>query len=362
MQLIKQSVENITPSSFPMINQEYVACRQIETVGRICTRSLPKQTDISALPFVTDLISRKHESVLEHHFIELRSGIDCFVVQSKHGLNWFDVKLVIDEIFKPSAHCELYYEKMEVCGGDRQYPRLVIRINHRALRNIFRKKNQKELSPIALLSLATLYSRIVQEFPTLYQDLHNQVPHTEGLSDTEPNISPLSNDSVLFHSRLFFESLWIDQARDWFSFKYITDRACSHELVRHRSLCPMQESQRYVAEREDVTFIDPSEIFGWDKVTRNIWLAGLRHSEKTYKKMLATTKKAEQARMNLPNSTATVVILTGTQQRFEDFFELRCSPKAFAPVRLLAEDTRNLMEEYYLQKAVEQRELTTKSQ
>lgn len=107
---------------------------------------------------------------------------------------------------------------------------------------------------------------------------------------------------------------------------FITNRAVSHELVRHRSMSFMQESQRYVAYDKgkfgsELTFIKPT----WEQSENEETLMRLTlsHIEETYMKLRALDLKPQQARQILPNATKTELYMCGFEDDWDHFFNLR---------------------------------------
>lgn len=108
--------------------------------------------------------------------------------------------------------------------------------------------------------------------------------------------------------------------------KFITNRAVSHELVRHRSMSFMQESQRYVAYDKDkfgneLTFIKPA----WKQSENEeiLMRLTLSHIEETYMKLRGLGLKPQQTRQILPNATKTELYMCGFDKDLEHFFDLR---------------------------------------
>ena len=108
--------------------------------------------------------------------------------------------------------------------------------------------------------------------------------------------------------------------------KFITNRAMTHELVRHRSMSFMQESQRYVAYDKgkfgsELTFIKPA----WEQSENEETLMRLTlsHIEETYMKLRALDLKPQQARQILPNATKTEIYMCGFDDDWDHFFDLR---------------------------------------
>lgn len=108
--------------------------------------------------------------------------------------------------------------------------------------------------------------------------------------------------------------------------KFITNRAVSHELVRHRSMSFMQESQRFVAYDKgkfgsEITFIKPAWKQSEDEKT--LMEHTLSQIEDTYMKLRKLGLKPQQARTVLPNATKTELYMCGFDKDWEHFFDLR---------------------------------------
>ena len=112
--------------------------------------------------------------------------------------------------------------------------------------------------------------------------------------------------------------------------KFICDRACSHQLVRHRLMSFNQKSQRYCKE-DNLEVIKPDGL----KNTA-IWLESCRQAENAYAEMIRRGEKPEVARGVLPNSTATEIYATANLREWRHFFELRCHRTAQRDIRSLA--------------------------
>ena len=152
----------------------------------------------------------------------------------------------------------------------------------------------------------------------------------------------------------------------------ITNRAVSHELVRHRVFSFCQESQRYCNYSKDkfnneITFIKPSWLniptghySYWDgdwcdihkmkiqvseeerrDVSTILW--ALDQAEIQYTTLLNLGWKPQQAREVLPNSTKTELVMTGFESQWEEFFKLRCSPAAHPMMQELANQIKELI-------------------
>lgn len=112
--------------------------------------------------------------------------------------------------------------------------------------------------------------------------------------------------------------------------KFICDRACSHQLVRHRLMSFNQKSQRYCKE-DDLEVIKPEGL-----ENTSLWLESCRQAENAYAEMIRRGEKPEVARGVLPNSTATEIYATANIREWRHFFELRCDRTAQKDIRMLA--------------------------
>jgi thymidylate synthase (FAD) len=115
--------------------------------------------------------------------------------------------------------------------------------------------------------------------------------------------------------------------------KFTVSRAISHELVRHRVMSWMQESQRYCRYDECLPVVQPhwadeqvdSGIFG-------SWKQHMEDSHNAYKFALRNLSP-QDARGVLPNDTKTELYCLGTDEQWKDMFRLRCSPAAHPEMR-----------------------------
>ena len=126
-----------------------------------------------------------------------------------------------------------------------------------------------------------------------------------------------------------------------YTVKLITSRTVSHDVVRHRTMSFIQESQRFCAYNKDkfnneVTFIKPCWMDDTliekalkthplivDLKPEILFVENSLNSEQDYLDLLKLGYKPQQARVVLPNSTKTELYMCGFKEAFEHFFELR---------------------------------------
>lgn len=126
-----------------------------------------------------------------------------------------------------------------------------------------------------------------------------------------------------------------------YTVKLITNRTVSHEVVRHRTMSFIQESQRFVNYSKakfnnEITFIKPcwmddktveecrsAYIDIQNTTPEKIFVTNSFIAESDYLQLLKLGYKPQQARVVLPNSTKTELYMCGFKEAWEHFFELR---------------------------------------
>jgi len=122
---------------------------------------------------------------------------------------------------------------------------------------------------------------------------------------------------------------------------FITNRAVSHELVRHRPCSFLQESQRYCRYDQDkfgneVTFIKPTAFFKDQTNEMQAWTQAMEESEYMYFKLLNMKNvTAQAARTVLPNSCKTEIIVYCSLRQWEHIFNRRTASAAEPSMREL---------------------------
>lgn len=135
------------------------------------------------------------------------------------------------------------------------------------------------------------------------------------------------------------------------SVRIICSRSFTHELVRHRLCAFSQESTRYCNYSKDefgnnLTFIIPpwvnipeGEYTSIEKIPEDFtkqeqyWFETMLVIERTYKFLIDHGWSAQQARMVLPNSLKTEIVITANLREFRHIFNLRTSKAAHPEMR-----------------------------
>lgn len=115
----------------------------------------------------------------------------------------------------------------------------------------------------------------------------------------------------------------------------ITDRATSHEIVRHRLASYAQESQRYCRYQDGITFIAPSYATPGSEFWAK-WQESCQNAENAYIDLLRAGYAPQEARAVLPNSTKTQLVMTANMREWRHFLRLRTDAAAHPMMQSLA--------------------------
>ncbi len=126
------------------------------------------------------------------------------------------------------------------------------------------------------------------------------------------------------------------------TFKTITNRGVTHELVRHRIASFTQESTRYVNyNNHPAQIIYPAWLFNKNIDNKRLWYNFVYDAVVNYKDLIEEGFKPQEARGVLPNDIKTEIYVTMNIRELLHFFELRTSPAAHPDIRVLANDLQD---------------------
>ena len=125
-----------------------------------------------------------------------------------------------------------------------------------------------------------------------------------------------------------------------FTVKFICDRGVSHEIVRHRIASYSQESTRYCNYSKDdfgseITVIEPCFLVPGTKAYTD-WHTLCLNAEIAYFNMLDWGCTPQEARVVLPTSLKTELVMTANIREWRHFLKLRTSPAAHPQMREVA--------------------------
>lgn len=123
------------------------------------------------------------------------------------------------------------------------------------------------------------------------------------------------------------------------SFKIITDRGISHEIVRHRIASYAQESTRYCNYGnkkfgKQITVIKPLDLTEKQELD---WTLACTFAEKKYFGMLTDQATPQIARSVLPTCLKTEIVMTANFREWRHFIKLRSSQAAHPQIKMIAD-------------------------
>lgn len=288
--------------------------KKIEWVGRTCYKSSENIKEGSAEKFVSGLVKRGHEAMLEHASF-------CFVLPYPE---WKGMQIIINNL----QHHDDFKSYLRFTNEER----CLVSGNVRAWRDFMKAcYRQNGCLPHYMQSF-------IKQNPVLFPDFQNiRYFGNEYVRMTQISTDDLkSEQEFLTHCDI--------------TVRWIVDRGISHELVRHRPASFAQESTRYCNYSQDkfggqITFIIP-EFFQFGSPEWKVWKNHMEQCENIYLKMTEMGVTPEKARTVLPNSLKTEVIMTTNCAEWRHFFKLRaCNSTGKAHPQML-EVSRPLLDSF----------------
>jgi thymidylate synthase (FAD) len=266
--------------------------------GRICYKSEDKITPDSAEPFVRSIIKHGHNSVTEMAVLTLKIQYDSESFASKF-FNLMPKFLIVDKV-----------EKKE----------LLVSGSIRAFRELYQANPNVKM-------VKAITECLSKRHPLFYEDL---LPERGLLKQEGVVVEKVSLDTVdSFPAELLARHRHV-------AVLFVVNRAVTHEIVRHRPVSYLQESQRYCRYSQDkfgneVTFIKPM-FFNEDTEEYSLWEKAMLDTEEIYLKLLETSSP-QAARTVLPNSCKTEIITFANLLEWLHIFKLRTSKGAEPSMR-----------------------------
>ena len=124
------------------------------------------------------------------------------------------------------------------------------------------------------------------------------------------------------------------------TFKVTCSRACSHQLVRHRTNKYTQKSQRYVKENNFNYYIP--DTIKRNKVYSEFYNKAINQINDAYTQLTEMGIPAEDARYLLPNACETTIVITMDFRNFFHFLNERLCLRAQKEIRDVAKEMKRL--------------------
>ena len=198
------------------------------------------------------------------------------------------------------------------------------------------------------ISIVSPYSKIKHATPNLERVIEEGARicyRSEEKLGANPNFIP----SIIrrgHHSVLEHGAITVD---------FLTDRAITHELVRHRIASFSQESTRYCNyNNKGLFFAAPAALniptgeYDYDFIkraypatTKRCFLESIWQSAENYLLLLKQGEKPETARAILPNCLAAKIRITANPREWRHIFTLRTAKGAHPDMQILMKELLN---------------------
>lgn len=297
----------------------------IERVGRTCYKSEDRITSDSAEKFVTGLVKRGHEAMIEHFSLIFKTDNGTY----KTIFNTWAYLMTSTDI-EVQDRLRAFIRFTDGTSPDGW--RYVISGNMRAWRDFIKAYT----TAFPFDGIPEYFHGMIATYPVFFPEFRDSIP-TFCRNDI---LIPITvNDLVGEKERNVHQDITV---------KFTCDRGVSHEIVRHRTASFAQESTRYCNYSGDkygneITVIRPSWCDA-DSTVYTAWWCHCRECESDYFCLLKQSCTPQEARAVLPNSLKTEVIMTANLNCWNHFFKLRCAPDAQPDMREVANMAKMLFE------------------
>lgn len=305
MRIIESSVSEICESD-PQ--------KQIELVARTCYKSEDKITDTSNKVICKSLYNNKHWAMLEHYVFVYEFKIPVF--------DYFDSQRFINTtLHKVNGSC-----------------RYVISFSARSLLDMLEEYARQDTCEAKYQAevVESLIEKVIYDY-NCEEIFGNRFPRINHEEYIKIDVTTLSAEEQFIH--------------EWHTFKFVTDRGVSHELVRHRNASFAQESTRYCNYGQDkfgkeLTFIKPSNFDTFSNTSQTLFQSNCLNVEWVYLRMLEDGLTPQQARAVLPNSIKTEIVVTANAREWNHIGNLRLRGVTGSPHPDMLELMKKLKEIY----------------
>lgn len=301
--------------------------QHIEKVGRTCYKSEDKITDESATKFVSGLVKRGHEAMIEHWNLIFRTKPMWYEeMLSDWALLMHNGNIPIKDRLRP-------FLRFTDWITDEGESRCIVSGNMRAWRDYIK-------ACVEGFGFAPMYLQgLIRNNPLFFPEYQKHIPEVIYNDILVPiTVKDLVGDT--------------EKGVHWdVTVKFICDRGVSHEIVRHRTASFAQESTRYCNYGlgkfgGEITVVMPTKWIDYkgelsDDRAFQAWSMGVANSENYYFDMLLNGSTPQEARAVLPNSLKTEVIMTGNLNCWKHFFDLRCASDAHPDIQVVAKMVRD---------------------
>ena len=326
-------VKIIAPSVQRLVENE--PFKKIELAARTCYQSWDFMQEGSAKKLFKKLLKRKHEAMFEH--VNFIFSVETpFVWHTLNNCRVFDQR------------CFLRFSKIYVNNKFRN----LVSGNLRTWRYLFKKFTDDAKSGNTSVIFPALPSELFEDI----NESNKLVIDCDEVHFKKIDIKDLTEEELLIHHTE--------------TYRFVSNRGFTHELVRHRLCSFAQESTRYINySKKGITVVKPFNFYETlDEIQKVLnmlsltaennynvsaekdlilWAIGTLLSERIYNDRINLNTPPEFARGNLLIDTKSEIVCTATLEEWKYIFSLRISEHAHPMIRNLMEIVKGDLQSLY---------------
>ena len=295
------------------LEQQYSPCEIVmEHIGRVCYNSHDAMTDDSIDKFLTTAANKGHRSIFEFGMLQYTAVFNIATAE------------MVYDLLTSNKYVQVQVKYTE----DQETAIVIIKGSPRAFMEILELFLMDDITLMPAIFFKTLYNMINTLLPSMAS--HWETADSLMIFDAAIGVDVIDNQDCI---------TLVDITTDYanrsdftkFLVYVICDRSVSHEIVRHRPVSYMQESQRYI--RFDIN--NPYVIcLGTvqQETMGQIVIDMAMDAFVNYSELLANNRP-ENARLVLPNCAKTSIFIYADKEEYRHFFRMRQSKFAYPPIK-----------------------------
>lgn len=292
-----------------------------EYIGRVCYNSYDKMCEDSYIEFNNGAAKKGHRSIFEFNNHQLNIFADKLLLDMIQwqfiGIPFIKLHRQDDNMLCLYGSIRSFIELMEriVCGQTK-FPSWFYHILYKVIEEHG--------------SITSTWSTMA-----MLEDYMKMIP--DKMPELDISFSEITASTHIKNDK--FKKLLV---------RVVTDKGVHNELVRHRPMSYMAESQRYVRYGIGENAKNPMKVciakaHYLDEVYRNLVAKSSEESFNNYKTLLEANYPAQQARVALPVGTAMTYFMYGDIEEWNHIFSLRTAKTALPMAQEVIKEVRDQM-------------------
>lgn len=309
------------------LDAKFTPCEIVmEHIGRVCYNSYDAMTDTSIEKFLSSAANKGHRSIFEFGQLQFTA------------ITLEPIAYAVYEMLCENKYIKVNVMETQEIQEEPETPVsiLIIKGSPRAFMEILEMflKDDTKVMPINIFK--GLFNKLKKLMPSMvyYWETYDALNALYNMMQTDTYDEEGELTSGIYDNATLADITCVYSNRSDFT-KFLTYVVCgrdvTHEIVRHRPVSYMQESQRYIRFDSKNPYmiclgIEQQKLFGEDvkAFTHEIF--------KKYSELLQTNKP-ENARVVLPNCAKTSIFIYADRIQYQHFFRMRQSKFAYPPIK-----------------------------